>query len=141
MRRKTCTVVQKMRLEDGGGAQNVNRSSEIRGTQNVTKVIGSLSFLTPRTQPSPKRASHRRAEDMLGRPEHDASANIQTYKSTYAKCEPLVRNEVEKANRLAEMRSTRAQHHGARNRYRSSKNKRKMRTVGQKSSPRGASET
>ena len=59
----------------------------------------------------------------------------------YVECEPLVRNEVEKANRLAEMRSTRAQHHGARNRYRSSENALKMRTVGQKSSPRGASET
>ena len=44
MRRKTCTVVEKMLLEDGGGAQNVNRSSENRETQDVTKVIGSLSF-------------------------------------------------------------------------------------------------
>ena len=33
MRRKTCTVVEKMLLEDGGGAQNVNRSSEIRETK------------------------------------------------------------------------------------------------------------
>ena len=65
-----------MLLEYGGGAQHVNRSSENRETQDVTKVIESLSFLLPRTQPSPKKASHRRAEDMLGRPELDAFAII-----------------------------------------------------------------
>ena len=45
----------------------------------------------------------------------------------------------QKANRLAEMRSTRAQHHGAQNRDRSSENALKIPTVGQKFSPRGAS--
>ena len=56
------------------------------------------------------------------------------------KRKPLVRKEVENANRLAEMRSTRAQHHGARNRHRSLEKTRKMRTVGQKFSPRRPSE-